>query len=293
MIKNDMERSPIIIGGMGGSGTRVVAELCHKIGLFMGSDTNRAEDNLFFTLLFRRKTWLKKMIQRKKSFSTAISVHHKMILGQKRLTWSELGFLCYAVLDMSLHYRDDWRWPFRRLFTYLKCPSIALESWPGWGWKEPNTLLLVQKLSDFYPNMKYIHTVRHGLDMAFSPNQRQLRAMGDLFGLPEQHPGQERPEIAFSYWVQSNLKAKQEGNKLGNKRYFLLNFDKLCKSPVPIVEDLVDFLEIHVEPSQIDRLSSIPKIPKSVGRYKSRNLSAFSAGDLLVLEEFGFEIERE
>jgi len=47
--------SPLAIGGVGGSGTRVVAAAAIALGIDMGCDLNPALDNLFFTLLFRAR----------------------------------------------------------------------------------------------------------------------------------------------------------------------------------------------------------------------------------------------
>lgn len=45
--------APIVVGGVGGSGTRVIAKLLTQLGYFIGSDLNEADDNLWFTLLFK------------------------------------------------------------------------------------------------------------------------------------------------------------------------------------------------------------------------------------------------
>jgi hypothetical protein len=46
--------SPVIIGGVGGSGTRLIAQMLKELGFYLGSDLNSANDNLWFTLLFKR-----------------------------------------------------------------------------------------------------------------------------------------------------------------------------------------------------------------------------------------------
>ena len=45
----------ICVGGIGGSGTRVIAMILSSIGINMGNDLNEAFDNLTFTLLFKRQ----------------------------------------------------------------------------------------------------------------------------------------------------------------------------------------------------------------------------------------------
>ena len=48
---------PVAIGGVGGSGTRVVAEVLKCLGFYLGSLLNSSLDNLWFTLLFKRPDW--------------------------------------------------------------------------------------------------------------------------------------------------------------------------------------------------------------------------------------------
>ena len=43
---------PVAIGGVGGSGTRVIAEILIQLGFYIGSDLNSANDNLWFMLTY-------------------------------------------------------------------------------------------------------------------------------------------------------------------------------------------------------------------------------------------------
>ena len=45
------------IGGLGGSGTRVYADILQQAGIFIGNDLNRELDNLLFTRLFKNTAW--------------------------------------------------------------------------------------------------------------------------------------------------------------------------------------------------------------------------------------------
>ena len=51
-----MQTPPVAIGGIGGSGTRVVVEILQDLGYYVGDDLNPALDNLLFTLLFKRRS---------------------------------------------------------------------------------------------------------------------------------------------------------------------------------------------------------------------------------------------
>ena len=45
---------PVAIGGVGGSGTRLIAQFLNSLGYYMGDNLNPSADNLWFTLLFKR-----------------------------------------------------------------------------------------------------------------------------------------------------------------------------------------------------------------------------------------------
>ena len=51
---NEKNISPLVIGGLGGSGTRVIAQLVNDLGFYLGSHLNEPLDNLWFTFFLRR-----------------------------------------------------------------------------------------------------------------------------------------------------------------------------------------------------------------------------------------------
>ncbi len=48
------KQSIIAIGGLGGSGTRVVSQILQRAGLFFGNNQNNALDTLAFNLFFNQ-----------------------------------------------------------------------------------------------------------------------------------------------------------------------------------------------------------------------------------------------
>ena len=53
---------PVAIGGVGGSGTRLIAQLLREAGFYLGGDLNPALDNRWFTLLFKRPDWYERTL---------------------------------------------------------------------------------------------------------------------------------------------------------------------------------------------------------------------------------------
>ena len=282
------ENGPIVIGGMGGSGTRLVAEICSLFGVYLGDDLNVASDNLLYTLLFRRRTWFYKSFQDKDRIQTGLSLLEKLLLKKVVLCPREIWFLLYAGIDMTLHYRDDKLWSLKRILNFFRYPCFGNRTYIGWGWKEPNSYLLLDDLAEYFPNLRFIHTIRHGADMAFSKNQRQLRAWGELFDI--QHPEKELPESSLKFWAKANKSTADLGRKLGGK-YLQINFDHLCQDPDQTINDIIAFLGIDVKNEIYLAARELPKTPSSLGRYKDHDISLLDPEDLAVLNEFGFSIE--
>jgi hypothetical protein len=280
---------PLVIGGIGGSGTRLVAEICMMFGINLGDDLNRANDNLLYTLLFRRTGWFYKSYQDPKLIKTGLSLLEKLLLKHYFLSPQELWFLLYAAADMSLHYRDERSWSLKRIINLIKNPRFKKTDFVGWGWKEPNSYLILEYLNEYFPSLKFIHTIRHGADMAFSSNQRQLRAWGMMYNVP--HPEEERPASSLKYWAKANQSVAEIGKGLGKDRYLQINYDQLCLNPDQSINDIIAFLGLNIDEKTYQAALDLPIVPSSLGRYKLHDLSQLDPEDLAVLNEFGFKLE--
>jgi len=283
------ENGPIVVGGVGGSGTRLVAEILSSFGIFLGDDLNIASDNLLYTLLFRRSTWFYKSIQNKKRIHTGLSVLEKLLLKKYRLTIQEIWFLLYAGIDTTLHYRDQKSWSLKRLIKIINNPRFQDPQYNGWGWKEPNSHLIFEDLIDHFDSLKFIHTIRHGADIAFSKNQRQLKTWGELFGIPLIE--NELPRASLKFWVRANQAVAELGQSLGPDQYMRINFDLLCQNPKLVIDELIAFLNLDIDEIRYRAALDRPKTPPSQGRYKKHDLSQFDSNDLDVVESFGFTVK--
>ena len=58
--ENHKMKKVIAIGALGGSGTRVVAQILKNSGIYIGDNINHPNDNLIFTALFKAPKWYKK-----------------------------------------------------------------------------------------------------------------------------------------------------------------------------------------------------------------------------------------
>lgn len=284
---------PVVIGGVGGSGTRVVAEIVEKLGFYIGDDLNPARDNLWFLMLFKRPRWYSKSRHDSEKIFRGLSLFSNSMVHTEKPAWSELIFLIQATLEIAIsghNHKGDGRgsWPFIRAWNMLKMKRKTLLNYTGWGWKEPNTHIFLEFLAEYFKHLKYIHTIRNGLDMAFSKNQQQLYNWGPMFGVKPPKSKTDEPAASLKYWVMSNKRVLEIGEKLGDEKFLVVNFDKLCLSPRSEVHRIVSFLNIKPSAENLEITLNIPKKPTSLGRFRAHNIGQFDPADLCALEALGF-----
>jgi hypothetical protein len=304
---------PVVIGGVGGSGTRVVATFLRELGFYMGDDLNRANDNLWFTLLFVRPKWFVEGSD--EEISKGLHLFEKAMISRLGLSRGEIRFISRAAIDMLfsdyLHWgRDRGIWPIKRVagiwpikrgvimtwlikrvVTMIRSKGLDPSAYIGWGWKEPNSHIYIKYLSESFGNLRYIHAVRHGLDMAYSNNQAQLHNWGRLFGVQISDSSEFLPQALLDYWIKANEIAMTLGKHLLGDRFLVMNFDKLCFAPRREIEKLISFLELSERSVDIDKLCSLFKIPQSLGRYKEHDISVFDEDAINRVRELGFVID--
>lgn len=128
---------PIIIGGTGGSGTRVLGEILLKLNAYLGAVTNPAEDSLSLTPFF------------------TVNLHKAFQL----------------LKEGGSEYPSDW------YASYGTCLQAHMKNYSGqslWGWKNPTSMYYLPFLLSIFPDLKFIHVVRDGRDSATSKNSRQF-----------------------------------------------------------------------------------------------------------------------
>lgn len=212
--------SPLVVGGTGGSGTRVVAQIVRGTGRYMGADLNDAEDS--------------------------------RLLG--RFEW-----------DWGLRYLEDGPTP-EMISAFETALAEHLDRRPAgacWGWKHPHSYLLLPFLHARLPDLRFIHVVRDGRDIAFSPNQMQSRRYGSLLRWRDESP----PVRSAAWWAWANLSARRGGGALGDA-YLVVRLEDLCEDPGSWSKRIVEFSGCD---GVDEDLASLIHTPSSLGRWCNRD----------------------
>jgi len=270
----------VAVGGLGGSGTRLIATLLAEFGIFLGHDLNRELDNLAFTLLFKRRELL---TSTDAEIDSDLRLFTTMMTRPRALTAVERAHLQQRASEQRNEHPDGWLQA--RADALIGASRTPLAAGQHWGWKEPNAHILLPALIRNFPQMRYIHVVRHGLDMAFSRNQTQLQYWGDaMLG----GPGEPGPARALSYWCAAQKRARRLGEMMGD-RFLWLDYDHLCLDPRDGLNRLRDFLGLPCPDPE--KMLAMIRPPASMGRFRRADCSMLSRADIAVVAEYGFAVD--
>lgn len=277
-----MNKGIFAIGALGGSGTRAVAEIFKTMSCFIGDDLNPENDNLLFTRLFKNPIWY----QNKTPESFRIRLECFIyIMSYNSFKDRHLSTLQEASITNQLYKSDEHF--FTNINDFLSNPK---QNRQFWGWKEPNTQIYVKDLLEAIGSLKYIHVLRHGLDMAYSRNKQQLKNWGFLFDI---HLNDDDSEILIAqkqlqYWIETTrmiLRLKESYPD----RIYILNHSQLCFNPNEEIDRLLSFCDINLDEKVMNELYSIPQNKGSIGRYRNQDISVFNKSQLNFVQSCGFE----
>jgi hypothetical protein len=287
---------PVVVAGVGGSGTRVIYQILSQLQFYLGGDINKNGDNLWFTVLFKHPPLLENDSQSRPSqIQINLDIFNRLMTGNAPLTDDE----SYHFFKSANGYYRKLRPSLtkERVEERMKVLKARSENDPNdfnpnrWGWKEPNSFIFLDQLSRFYPGMKFIFIIRHGLDMAYAARNQYLYWWSFLgLGPEEAFETEPVPLLKLKYWIAANRFALKHGPRLLGDRFLVINFDDLCLHPCETVDKLLAFLNLDESLEMRSKLYMTPKIPNSAGRYKTQDINIFSTQQLEAVKEFGFTL---
>jgi len=164
-----VELGPCLVGATGGSGTRVFARIVRRAGLFIGTNLNVSED--------------------------------AVDLGAYSDRWINT-FMDWRARPLPPAVEADMRRDLDAVFEHHLAP-LAGRPRP-WGWKEPRCIYLLPFFHERFPALRFLHVLRDGRDMAYSPNQNQLTRHGQTLLQPAE-AAWPQPVRSAALWSRLNL----------------------------------------------------------------------------------------
>jgi hypothetical protein len=253
------EPQPPIVGfGTGGSGTRVVAQILHSAGVYIGPELNPASDAKVMMPFLRRvdrSGWIEQVLAGNAS----------------RLAPPDPDALAGLLGSVKLQRQ-----------------GIAAED-GRWGWKAPRTIYMLPLVHHAFPDVRTVQLVRDGRDMAYSRNQNQLRVYGDV--IVGDIPDAPDPVRSIMLWSRVNLAAIRYAEARMPGQHLVLRYEDLCDDPATGAARLLGHIGIEPSRELLDKAAEQIAPSSSRGRWRRENpdevLAVSEAGED-GLREFGY-----
>ena len=205
---------PVVAVGRGGSGTRLLSIALQEHGLFLGNRLNESEDST---------------------------------------EWVDLIYeLAIKKLTDTLPSRAQWHQQLIARAEHILGQGQWMET-QAWGWKLPETMLIVPEVAYAFADAKIIHLVRHPLDTCLRRTHmtsRMNNSIGEatLLGAYLWLNWDRDPRDDDDYlrnaasWVFQVDQVIQFGKRLETTRYLEINYEDLCANPQAVSDRIAAFL---------------------------------------------------
>jgi len=142
----------------------------------------------------------------------------------------------------------------------------------AWGWKEPRSIYLLPFLHRHLPDLRFLHVVRDGRDMALSANQNQLRKHGEVIGLTGADIDPAVQSITLWSWI-NGVTAAYGRDRMGDA-YLRIRLEDLCHDPAAVTATVLAFFGLEADPEVV---SDEVAPPSSLGRWREADPSLVAA----------------
>jgi hypothetical protein len=266
-----LELSPLVVIGMHRSGTRLLVDILDKLGVFMGADRQADSESVAFMLINEGI-----LHQCGAFWSEPMSAH--FMLEQPNVVEQLAASAREALAAQLEKYAGPSGW-------HLAAGASEL---PAFGWKDPRNTFTLPVWKQVFPNLRAIHIVRHGVDVAASLARRHAEALraatGEsvpsaltvirdrALGVLSSRRGWTLAE-ALTMWERYVEKARRESATLG-ERALEIRYEDLLLQPERVIPAVAKFCRVPalggalldgLEPSRAFAFRRDPKLVAVAG----------------------------
>lgn len=243
-----MGKQPVIILGMGRSGSSMLSRLLESLGLFVGHNKRGGNNESWF--FYRLNDWMLKCAN-----ATWDNPHNFNFIDD---AYRE-DFSRVAIAQMKSLRRNDYLgWD--KFFKYRDMRDIDFP----WGWKDPRNTFTIDVWKEIFPDCKVVHIYRHPMDSAESARYgkevnkaekvRNWRwKVREYFLLRVGYQLSARTgyiEEAVKLWEEYLTKSLAWNDVFGDNIYHV-RYESLLDNPIPVMKELLDFIDMPVSDEKL------------------------------------------
>jgi hypothetical protein len=268
------------------SGTRLLVEILDRLGVFMGADVQADSESVAFMLI------------------------NESILHQCGAFWSEpmSAHFTLAQPDVAEQLATSAREALVAQLDKYAGPSgwhreAGAKELPAFGWKDPRNTFTLPVWKHVFPNLRAIHIVRHGVDVAASLARRHAEALraatgesvpsaltvirDHALGVLSSRRGWTLAE-ALTMWEQYAEKARQESAALG-ERALEVRYEDLLTQPDRVIPAIAKFCRVPA-PVRHEALLDGLEPSRAFAFRRDPELVAFAGSVREILARYGYTL---
>lgn len=226
---------PLIIMGMHRSGTSLTVRLLRNLGIFMGSRLSRDAEAIYFQKINRR---IYHTVGSKWSNVRAIwdAMYSRIFIQEQTevvlKTLFPSTFLSYKPGIAAYFGEEIWR-------TIVKGEMVY------WGWKDPRTSFTFPIWINVFPQARFLHIIRNGIDVAISTHrrsQKQRRKLLKRLIQLDYSPLTLDFMYCFQLWEDYITFILEFKENIPTNHYLEIRYEDLLATPVEILRKITEFI---------------------------------------------------
>ena len=276
--------TPVVVVGMHRSGTSLVSRILDDCGVMMGKDLQEDHESIFFISL------------------------NEWIYGNAGASWerpgalSELTNLPPAMEAVEEYVRKRLSSRSSRKYSGKLLKNGLFDMDERWGWKDPRNGPTLPLWRSIWPDMKVIHVIRHGVDVAASLKTRNSAHWeGDVSRFKKWLPtyswrsskspimrGQRSSTLegGLSFWseqleIESEILAPIEDKHV-------VRYEELLSSPRDSITKILEYISIEITEEKLTLIEETINPSRAFAFMNNPELLEFAEKNAETLEKHGY-----
>ena len=276
--------NPVVVVGMHRSGTSLVSRILDDCGVMMGKDLQEDHESIFFISL------------------------NEWIYGNAGASWerpgalSELTNLPPAMEAVEEYVRKRLSSRSSRKYSGKLLKNGLFDLDERWGWKDPRNGPTLPLWRSIWPDMKVIHVIRHGVDVAASLKTRNSAHWeGDVSRFKKWLPtyswrsskspimrGQRSSTLegGLSFWseqleIESEILAPIEDKHV-------VRYEELLSSPRDSITKILEYISIEITEEKLTLIEETINPSRAFAFMNNPELLEFAEKNAETLEKHGY-----
>ena len=276
--------TPFVDIGMHRSGTSLVSRILDKSGIMMGKDLQTDHESKFFIQLNK---WI---------YQNAGADWARPKALEELIDYAPARKQVEEYLRIRIASSSSKKFSGRNLKNGL----FDMDS--KWGWKDPRNGPSLPIWKDIWPEMKIIHVVRHGVDVAASLHSRSLKNWTEDEGRFKKwtkmykwrsskspiRKGQRAATLshALEFWAEQMDVEKKVIQSYEN--VLEIRYEDLLTSPAVVLKDIWNYIGKETDEKLLREIETMVDYSRAFAYKQNEELSVFAQENKSILERFGY-----